>query len=91
MQDSVKRAVAVINGEMPDRAPLFDLLRNDAVLEHFSGRRLTYENAHEVVYEAYAPAIDATRPTVRIPARETSLTLEDGREQRPQSAVSRGV
>jgi len=52
------------------------------VIEHFSGRRLTFENAHEVVYEAYAPSIDATRPTVRIPAREGTLTLEDGRERK---------
>ena len=82
MQDSVNRVAAVINGSMPDRAPLFDLLRNDAVIEHFSGRRLTFENAHEVVYEAYAPSIDATRPAVRIPAPEGTFTLEDGREQK---------
>jgi hypothetical protein len=30
MQGSIERILAVINGEMPDRAPLFDLLRNDA-------------------------------------------------------------
>jgi uroporphyrinogen decarboxylase len=72
---------AVINGEMPDRAPLFDLLRNDAVIEHFSGKQLTLENAEEAVYSAYAPAIDGTRPIVRIPAQEATLTLEDGRLQ----------
>jgi len=62
MKDSINRVTAVINGETPDRAPFFDLLRNDAVISHFSGRRLTTENAPEVVYQAYAPAIDATRP-----------------------------
>ncbi len=82
MKESIKRVAAVITGDMPDRAPIFDLLRNDAVLEHFSGRRLTFENAQEVVYEAYAPAIDATRPAVRMPDREATLTLEEGREQR---------
>lgn len=82
MQDSIKRVTAVIAGNMPDRAPIFDLLRNDAVIEHFSGKRLTFENAAEVVYSAYAPAIDATRPMVRIPAREATITLEDGREQK---------
>jgi len=82
MRGSIDRALTVIKGGMPDRAPLFDLLRNDAVLEHFAGESLASRNARQVVYAAYAPAIDATRPTARIPAQETTCTLEDGREQR---------
>lgn len=82
MHASVKRVTAVINGESPDRAPLFDLLRNDAVITHFAGKPLTVENARETVYQAYAPAIDATRPLVRLPARESTKTLADGRQQR---------
>ena len=81
MKNSINRVTAVINGRTPDRAPLFDLLRNDAVIEHFAGRRLTLKNAPEVVYAAYEPAIDATRPVVRMPAREATETLEDGRVQ----------
>ena len=82
MQGSVERVRAVIRGETPDRAPLYDLLRNDAVINHFTGRTLTVENAHEVVYQAYEPAIDATRPLVRLPKHEKTVVLEDGREQR---------
>lgn len=82
MKDSIKRVTAVINGGIPDRAPLFDLLRNDAVIEHFSGKKVTFENDRETVYEAFAPAIDATRPMIRIPNPETTITLEDGREQK---------
>ena len=82
MEGSIQRVTAVINGEMPDRAPLFDLLRNDAVLERFAGRRLTFENAGEVVYRAYEPAIDATRPAVKLPCREETRVLPDGREER---------
>ncbi len=82
MIDSVRRVTAVINGEMPDRAPMFDLLRNDAVIEHFSGRKLTTENDKEVVYAAFAPAIDATRAMIRVPNKERTILLEDGREQR---------
>ena len=66
---------------MPDRAPLFDLLRNDAVINHFTGKTLTVENAEEVVPEAYPPAIDATR-SMRLPGREETVTLENGRERR---------
>ncbi len=82
MIGSVDRVRAIINGQMPDRAPLFDLLRNDAVIEHFAGRKLTIENAAEVVYSAYEPAIDATRPRVRLPDKEETITLEDDRQQR---------
>lgn len=81
MQNSLKRVSALIKGEGPDRAPLFDLLRNDAVLEHFSGRRLTPEHTRETVYQAYAPAIDATRPLVRLPAAPGTTLLPDGRRQ----------
>ena len=82
MNGSVERVRAVIRGEAPDRPPLYDLLRNDAVITHFAGETLTLENAPEVVYRAYEPAIDATRPSVRMPGAERTEVLEDGRERR---------
>ena len=82
MQGSIERVRAVINGQMPDRAPLYDLLRNDAVISHFAGRRLTVENGPEVVFKAYEPAIDATRPLVRTPNEEHTVTLGDGRQDK---------
>jgi uroporphyrinogen decarboxylase len=82
MQGSIERVRAVINGELPDRAPLYELLRNDAVINHFTGRTLNVENAREVVYAAYEPAVDATRPLVRLPKHEDTVLLEDGRKQR---------
>jgi len=68
MQGSLERVRAVLRGDLPDRAPLYDLLRNDAVVSHFAGETLTLENAPRVVYRAYEPAIDATRPEARSPA-----------------------
>jgi hypothetical protein len=82
MQGSIERVRAVINGELPDRAPLYELLRNDAVINHFTGQTLTVENAWEVVYKAFEPAVDATRPLVRMPKHEETVILEDGRQQR---------
>jgi len=82
MQSSFDRVRAVIKGELPDRAPLYELLRNDAVVSHFAGETLTIENAEKVVFQAYAPAVDATRPLVRLPERERTVVLEDGRQQR---------
>lgn len=82
MDGSIQRVRAVLRGEPPDRAPLYDLLRNDAVIEHFTGCALTVDNGPDLVYRAYAPAVDATRPAVRPPGRPESLTLPDGRRQR---------
>ena len=82
MNGSIERVRTLINGGTPDRPPLFDLLRNDAVLSHFAGEKLTLENADRVVFKAYEPAIDATRPAVRMPHKEETLALEDGRTQR---------
>ncbi len=81
MQGSIERVKAVIKGEMPDRAPLFDLLRNDAVIEHFTGGKLTVDNAPDLVPAAYEPALDATR-SMRLPEAEQAVTLPDGRARR---------
>lgn len=82
MEGSIQRVRDVIQGRLPDRPPLFDLLRNDAVISHFTGQTLTVENAPQVVFAAYEPAIDATRASVRLPTPEASRTLPDGRQQR---------
>lgn len=82
MQGSLERVRAVIHGNQTDRPPLYELLRNDAVISHFAGERLTLENAERVVFSAYAPAVDATRPMVRLPRAEQTTTLADGRTER---------
>lgn len=40
MNGSVQRVRDIINGRATDRPPLFDLLRNDAVICHFAGLKL---------------------------------------------------
>ncbi len=82
MQSSIHRVRDVIHGRLPDRPPLFDILRNDAVISHFADKTLTVENAPQVVFAAYAPALDATRASVRLPKHEETRTLPDGRRQR---------
>ena len=79
MEAPKQRVLDVIEGRLPDRPPLYDLIRNDAVLSHFSGRTLTVENAPEVVPRAYEPMLDATRPCVRLPEREREEIGSDGR------------
>ncbi len=81
MKNSLERVRDVIQGRQPDRAPMFDLLRNSAVIKHFTGEVLTPENGAALVYKAYEPAIDATRPLVKSPNVERKETLPDGRRQ----------
>ena len=82
MQGSIERVRAIIHGRTPDRPALYELLRNDAVISHFAGETLTIENSPEVIFRAFAPAVDATRPRVRLPQREQTCQLPDGRRQR---------
>ena len=82
MQGSSERVRAVINGGRPDRPPLYELIRNDAVINHYTGKILTVENGPDLVYRAYEPAVDATRPSVRAPGEERTVVLDDGRQQR---------
>ena len=72
---------AILRGETPQRIALFDLLRNDAVITHFTGQRSTPENGQEVVYKAFEPSLDATRPRLRAPQAERTEALPDGRSR----------
>lgn len=81
MEGSIKRVRAVIRGDKPDRIPLYDLLRNDAVVNHFSGGLLATDNCRRFTYAAYEPAVDATRPLIRVPNVERTEYVE-GRELR---------
>jgi len=77
---SIERVTRLLNKEPVDRIPIFDLLRNDAAIEYYSGGRLTYENAEELVYKAVGKIIDATRPSVKYPVPESETVLPDGRK-----------
>ncbi len=79
---SRERVQMLLDGVLPDRPPVFDLVRNDAVISHFAGETLTLENAAEVVPRAFSGAVDGTRPGMRLPQAEGSETLADGRRVR---------
>ena len=64
------RVKTLLRGELPDRPPLYDVIRNDAVIEHFGGEKLTRDNALSVVVRAHSQALDATKGP-----RKNNLTL----------------
>jgi len=57
----------LLNAEAPDRPPLYDVIRNDAVVSHFGGQALTPETARRTVIQAHASALDATKSFYRFP------------------------
>lgn len=85
MQGSRQRVRAVLKGERPDRIPLYELIRNDRVIEYFTGVWPTPENGEELVFRTFPLAVDVTRPGMRSPAVpvgvEREEILPDGRRQ----------
>ena len=49
---SRERVQTLLSGRLPDRPPLYDVIRNDAVLEHFGKSKLAPENAKQTVIDA---------------------------------------
>jgi hypothetical protein len=82
MQKSRHLVQTFLRGGTPPRPLLYDLLRNDAVVAHFAGQMATPQNGQEIVYKAYEPAVDATRPRIRAPQAEGTEALPDGRSRR---------
>ena len=76
---SIDRVMALLDGRTPDRQPTFDLLRNDAAIEHFGGEQINFENAPRLVPRAIGRALDGTRPQIRLPVPEGRVIRPDGR------------
>jgi hypothetical protein len=58
MRGSLERVRRVMALEKPDRAPLFDLIPNDAVLQHFSNGRPVEIGDNRSGVRALAAALD---------------------------------
>lgn len=74
---SRERVQTVLCGGVPDRPPLFDLLRNNAVIEYYSGLSLA-DDPVEAVYTAIRNTLDSTR-SIRLPDQPGEEHLENGR------------
>ena len=82
--NSNERVRCVLRGEVPDRPPLYDLIRNDEMIEYYAGAELSQENRTEVVLRAIGQALDATKQFIRFPELPHEETLADGRRRRHQ-------
>ncbi|HHY46864.1 MAG TPA: hypothetical protein GX506_06140 [Firmicutes bacterium] len=64
---SVERVLRTLRFEEVDRPPIYDSLRNNAVIEYYSDRRLNPENGREATLEAISKTLDATKSFIRFP------------------------
>ena len=69
-----------MNGHSPDRAPLFDLLPNDAVLAHFNGGQVIPLGDQPAAIAALVQAVDSSRTYGYAPDAPVTKKLPDGRK-----------
>ncbi len=56
-----ERVLRTIRFQETDRTPLYDILQNDAIIEYYSGQKLTVENGYWVKGIAIGRILDMTR------------------------------
>jgi len=64
---SLERVLRTLRFEEVDRPPIYDSLRNNAVIERYSGKKLTPENGREATLAAVSKTLDATKSFMRFP------------------------
>ena len=77
MMTKRERVMRTVRFEETDRVPLYDILQNDAIIEHYAGRKLRYEDGAHTTALAVGRALDATR-MVGGPARPREVVHDDG-------------
>ena len=85
--DSFERIKRCFAFEKTDRPPVWDWIRNDAIIEHFTGRALTAENGRASCMETYRKVLDATKQEMRFPEKERHYFDSEGRRFRQQRCV----
>ncbi len=73
-----ERALTMFRRQPVDRLPYFDLICNDAVIEHYAGEALTIESGRRVVMRALDNLVDATRPAILTPQEPETHVTPDG-------------
>lgn len=61
-----ERVMRTINFQETDRIPVYDIICNDSIIEHFLGEKITPQNAWQGVYKTIRASLDMTR-MVNIP------------------------
>lgn len=72
-----QRIEATLNGQMPDRVPVFDLIQNIPLIEHVTGEKLTPANGLDLLCRTIGEHLDITRG-IAAPAEEKMVRNADG-------------
>jgi uroporphyrinogen decarboxylase len=76
-----ERVMAVLKGEEPDRVPLYDMLFNDAIIRHFTGKTpQTGASGLPTVCEAIGKTLDMTR-SITAPMEEGEWKIDSGDQE----------
>ncbi len=75
MQGSLGLIEQACRGIKPPRTPIFDLLANDAVIEHFAGSSLNGMDDERIVRKAVSAALDGTRG-ITVPNRLSKTWID---------------
>lgn len=78
--NSFQRVEKVMQGEVPDRPPVFDLLRNDTAISYYGSSVLDMSTRDSLVYKAIGNALDSTKQFIRLPEQPRIESLPDGRK-----------
>lgn len=77
VKDSFERIKRVLEHQKPDRAPIFDLICNDQVLQHFNNGTQVGLNDDNAGIKAFTRATDGTRWNYFSPMPETTEQLKN--------------
>ena len=73
-----ERVLRTVRFAETDRVPIYDLLQNQPVIEHFAGEPLTIENGKRLMGVAIAAALDMTRSPGAGPYEPALVRQENG-------------
>jgi len=68
-----ERVRKTLNWQSTDRPPLYDNLRNDAVIEYLTGEKLTIERGRELTTKTMSKIFDAVKQFMRFPQKEETI------------------
>ncbi len=72
-----ERIEATLDGRIPDRVPVFDLIQNLPLIEHVTGERVTPANGLDLLCRTIGACLDITRG-ISAPAEEKTVRQPDG-------------
>ncbi|MEK7405657.1 MAG: uroporphyrinogen decarboxylase family protein [Acidobacteriota bacterium] len=72
-----QRIEATLRGELPDRAPIFDLIQHIPLIEHVTGEKVTPANGLDLLCRTIGERLDITRG-IAAPAEERIVRHDDG-------------